>query len=134
GNPVEGKKLFTQSCATCHKLFGQGNTIGPDLSGADRKNTEWMLTHIVDPSAFIRPEYVNHNIEMRDGRSLTGLLAEQNDSTLTLLDVQNQRTVLNRAEMKELTASSTSLMPEGLLEPLTPQQIRDLFSYLQSNP
>jgi len=93
-----------------------------------------MLTHIVDPSAFIRPEYVNHNIEMRDGRSLTGLLAEQNDSTLTLLDVQNQRTVLNRAEMKELTASSTSLMPEGLLEPLTPQQIRDLFSYLQSNP
>lgn len=134
GDPAEGKKLFTQACATCHKLFGEGNIIGPELTGADRKNVEWLLTQIVDPSAFIRPEYVNHNVEMKDGRSLTGLIVEQSDSALTLLDAQNQRTVLNRADVKEINASSTSLMPEGLLEPLTPQQVRDLFSYLQSNP
>jgi len=58
---------------------------------------------------------------------------EQNDGTITVLDAQNQRTVLNRAEVKEIVASSTSLMPEGLLETLTPQQVRDLFSHLQSS-
>jgi len=133
GDPLEGQKLYTQICATCHKLFREGNIIGPELTGADRKNSEWLLTQIVDPNAFIRPEYVNHNVEMKDGRSLSGLIVEQSDSALTLLDAQNQRTVLNRADMKEVTASSTSLMPEGLLELLEPQQVRDLFSYLQSN-
>jgi putative membrane-bound dehydrogenase-like protein len=132
GNPDEGKGLYTQMCGTCHKLFGEGNTIGPELTGADRKNSTWLLTQIVDPSEFIRPEYVNHNVEMKDGRSLTGLVVEQSDGALTLLDAQNQRTVLNRADVKEIGASSTSLMPEGLLEALTPEQVRDLFSYLQS--
>jgi putative heme-binding domain-containing protein len=131
GDAVKGKDLFTKTCATCHKLFGEGNSIGPDLTGADRKNTDWLLSQIVDPSAFIRPEFVNHNVEMKDDRSLSGLIAEQSDSAITLLDAQNQRTVLNRAEVKEIRASSTSLMPEGLLEALEPQQVRDLFSYLQ---
>src|SRR6185436_16112361 len=106
---------------------------GPELTGADRKNSEWLLTQIVDPSAFIRPEYVNHNIEMKDGRSFTGLIVDQNENTIAVLDAQNQRTTLNRAEVKDIVASSTSLMPEGLIETLTPQQVRDLFSYLQAN-
>lgn len=133
GDTAAGRKLYTQLCATCHKLFGEGNTTGPELTGADRRNTEWLLTQIVDPSAFIRPEYVNHNVEMKDGRSLTGLIVEQSAGALTLLDAQNQRTLLNHAEIKEITASATSLMPEGLLEALEPQQVRDLFSYLQGN-
>lgn len=134
GDPAEGKKLFTQACATCHQLFGDGNILGPELTGSDRKNLDWLLSQIVDPSAFIRPEFVNHNVEMKDGRSLSGLIAEQSDSAITLLDAQNQRTVLNRADIKELAPSATSLMPEGLLEALPPQQVRDLFSYLQSSP
>jgi putative membrane-bound dehydrogenase-like protein len=134
GNPTEGKKLFTQACASCHKFRKEGNTIGPELTGADRKNTEWLLTQIVDPNGFIRPEYVNHNVEMKDGRSLTGLIVEQGDSAITVVDAQNQRTVLNRADVKEIAPSSISLMPEGLLEPLTPEQVRDLFSYLQALP
>jgi len=131
GDPVQGKKLFQQICGTCHKLFGEGNVIGPELTGSDRKNTDWLLGQIVDPSAFIRPEYVNHNVEMKDGRSLTGLIAEQSETAVTILDAQNQRTVLKRSDIKELAPSATSLMPEGLLEPLQPQQVRDLFSYLQ---
>lgn len=134
GDVAEGKKLFATLCANCHQLFREGQTIGPELTGADRKNTEWLLTQIVDPSAFIRPEYVNHNVEMRDGRSLTGLLVEQSDRALTLLDAQNLRTALNQADVKEVKASTLSLMPEGLLESLTPQQVRDLFAYLQSAP
>jgi putative heme-binding domain-containing protein len=131
GDKLAGKQLYQQACASCHQLFGEGNALGPDLTGADRRNTEWLLSQIVDPSAFIRPEYVNHNVEMKDGRALSGLVVEQSESTITLVDAQNQRTVLNRAEVKEIAASSTSLMPEGLLEALTPQEVRDLFSYLQ---
>ncbi len=134
GDAAAGQKLFTQLCANCHQLFRVGQSMGPELTGADRKNSEWLLTQIVDPSAFIRPEYVNHNVEMKDGRALTGLIAEQSDLALTLLDAQNQRTVLRRADVKELNASAISLMPEGLLESLTPQQVRDLFAYLQSAP
>ena len=134
GDTAEGRKLFTQLCATCHPLFGEGHTLGPELTGADRQNSEWLLTQVVDPGVFIRPEYVNHNVEMKDGRSLAGLIVEQSASALTLLDAQNQRTVLNRADVKEIVPSATSLMPEGLLETLTPQQVRDLFSYLQANP
>jgi putative heme-binding domain-containing protein len=132
-DPVEGKRLFQKSCGICHSFFGEGNNIGPELTGADRKNTEWLLANIVDPSSYIRAEYVSHNAEMKDGRTLSGLIAESTPQTVTLLDAQNQRTVLNRADIKDLAAASVSLMPDGILEALTQQQVRDLFSYLQSD-
>jgi putative heme-binding domain-containing protein len=69
---------------------------------------------------------------MKDGRTLTGLIVEQSGDALTLVDAQNQRTVLSRIDVKEVEASSVSLMPEGLLEALTPEQVRDLFTYLQA--
>jgi putative heme-binding domain-containing protein len=129
---AEGKKLYTQACAGCHKLFGEGASLGPELTGSDRKNIDWLLPQIVDPSAFIRPEFVSHNVEMNDGRSLSGLIAGQTDAAVTLIDARGERTVLNRAGIKEIAPSATSLMPEGLLEAWQPQQVRDLFGYLQA--
>src|SRR5262249_30869564 len=84
GEPAGGRLLFEQQCAPCHTLFGHGNKIGPDLTGADRKNTEFLLTHIVDPSAVIRLEYAAYNVVTTDGRSLTGLVAESTPQTVTL--------------------------------------------------
>ena len=133
GEPARGHELFLRTCAACHTLFGEGNSIGPELTGADRKNRDFLLTNLVDPSAYIRAEYVNYNAEMKDGRALNGLVVESTPTTVTLLDAANQRTVLNRAELKELQASSVSLMPDGLLDALDPQQIRDLIGYLQSD-
>lgn len=134
GNPDAGKTLFAQTCGACHRLFGEGNQLGPDLTGADRRNTDWLLSQTVDPSGFIRPEYVNHNVEMKDGRALSGLIVEQGEKAVTLLDAQNQRTILNRDEIREIAPSATSLMPDGLLDALSPGQVRDLFSYLQRPP
>ena len=122
-----------KTCAICHTLFGEGNKIGPELTGADRKNRDFLLANLVDPSAYIRAEYVSYNVEMKDGRALNGLMAESTPTTVTLLDANNQRTVLNRTEIKELKASAVSLMPEGLLDTLEPQQIRDLISYVQGD-
>lgn len=133
GDPARGKPLFQQSCGICHTLFGEGNIIGPDLTGADRKSRDLMLTSIVDPNLVIRKEYINHEVATKDDRALSGLLLESTSKTVTLLDRNNQRTVIARDEIKELRESSVSLMPEGILDALQPQQIRDLISYLQSD-
>ena len=133
GNPETGKKLFQQACAVCHKLFEEGNSIGPDLTGADRKNTDFLLANIVNPSAYIRSEFVGFEIETKDGQVVAGLMVESTPSAVTLVDASNQRHLVSREQIRELKESQTSLMPEGLLEALQPQQVMDLFSYLQKD-
>ncbi len=133
GNPDEGKKIFQQACAVCHKLFDEGNSIGPDLTGTDRKNTDFMLANIVNPSGYIRAEYVSFAVETKDDQIVNGLMAESTPGSVTLLDASNQRHVISREQIRELKESQTSLMPEGLLEALQPQQVMDLFSYLQKD-
>jgi putative heme-binding domain-containing protein len=134
GDVAEGKKLFQATCGLCHKLFGEGNSIGPDLTGADRKNTDYLLEQIVSPSAYVRPEYASFEAELKDDRIITGLVVDSSASTVTLVDRNNEKHTVPRDQLRELKASSVSLMPEGLLEALSPQQIMDLFSYLQKDP
>jgi putative membrane-bound dehydrogenase-like protein len=134
GNVAEGKKVFQATCGLCHKLFGEGNTIGPELTGADRKNTDFLLEQIVNPSAYIRPEYASFDAELKDERVITGLILDSNGSTVTLIDRNNERHTLAREQLRELRASTVSLMPEGLLDALSAQQVMDLFGYLQSDP
>jgi len=131
GDPDEGKKLFLQNCAVCHKLFGDGNIIGPDLTGMDRKNTDFMLANIVDPGAYIRPEYLSYDLETTDDQVISGVMVESMPAAVVLLDRNNQRHTISRQQIKQLKESQVSMMPEGLLEALQPQQIMDLFSYLQ---
>jgi putative heme-binding domain-containing protein len=133
GNATTGRALFGKHCATCHKLFGEGEAIGPDLTHANRKDRDYLLVSIVDPSAVIRKEYLAYHVQTTDGRFLTGLLIEDTPSAVTLLDGKNQRTRISREKVEALTESPVSLMPEGLLKPLGPQELRDLFSYLQSD-
>lgn len=131
-DPVGGKVVFTKVCATCHTLFGEGNKVGPDLTGSDRKNTPLMLSSIIDPSGAMRAEYVAYTVATVDGRVLTGLMAESTPQTVTLLDDKNKRTVVPRSEIEELKESPISLMPEKILDPLSPKEIRDLWAYLRS--
>ena len=133
GDPGAGATVFRKTCATCHKLHGQGNTVGPDLTGAERKDIKKLLHNIVAPSAMIREQYISHVVVTVEGRLLTGLLAESTTETLTILDAQNKRTVIRRDEVDEISESPISLMPERILEPLTDQQIRDLIAYVQSD-
>jgi putative heme-binding domain-containing protein len=132
GDPAAGKAVFTQNCATCHKLFGEGGNAGPELTGYERTNLDFMLPSIVDPSAAIREEYTNFAVFTVDGRTLTGLIQDQNNRTLTLRSVDNQTTLINRDQVETLQALPVSLMPDGLLGKLSEQQVRDLFAYLMS--
>jgi len=132
GDPVGGKALFTKHCAVCHILHGEGAKVGPDLTTVERKSIEFLLTSTVDPSAVVRPEFVSHVITTKDDRLLTGLVVESTPKTVTLVDAKNQKTVIPRDQIEEMEPSSISLMPEKLLDTLDDQEIRNLFSYLQS--
>ena len=133
GDALRGKSLYEKTCATCHKLHGNGTPIGPDLTGAERKDRLKLVRNIVDPSSEIRPQYISHIAVTKDGRAITGLLANSAAETITLLDAKNKRIVLNRSDLEALRESNASLMPEKLLDPMTDQQIRDLVAYLQSD-
>ncbi len=133
GDPVRGHELFKKTCGVCHTLFGEGNKIGPELTGADRKNKQFLLSNIIDPSAVIRKEFFQYTAVLTDGRVLSGLIAESTPATVTLLDAKNQRTVIPQTDIEDLSRSPLSLMPERILDPLDAQQIRDLMSYLSSD-
>lgn len=130
GNPEEGYQLYKVRCAVCHKLFGEGSDIGPDLTGYERHNPDFWLPAIIDPSLEIREEYANFILTTNDQRVLIGMVAEQNPRSVTLRDAGNQLTTIARDQIAELRATPTSLMPPGLLLGLTDQQVADLFAYL----
>jgi putative membrane-bound dehydrogenase-like protein len=132
GNAARGKPIFKEHCAVCHKLFDEGETIGPDLTGAERGNLDFLLTSLVDPSALVRKEYQSQTLALHDGRVLTGLIVDENDRQITLMDSSRQKTVIARDSVEAVKPSDVSLMPEGQLDTLTEPQIRDLFRYLQS--
>jgi putative heme-binding domain-containing protein len=131
GDPVRGRAFFQRTCASCHRLFGEGNLIGPDLTHANRKDRDYLLANIVDPSAVIRREYLSYVVHLRDGRVLTGLIGEQTAGSITLVSAKNERTTVARDQIEGLDESPVSLMPENLLKDLKPQELRDLFRYLQ---
>ena len=103
------------------------------MTGGDRKNRDFLLTSIVDPSAYIRPEFVAYVVNLKDGRTLTGLVPESSPKTITLLNDKNERTVIAREKIDDMAATPVSLMPEKILDPLSEQEIRDLFAYLQGD-
>ena len=134
---ANGKALFTQHCAVCHTLHGEGGKVGPDLTTADRKNRTYMLTNIVDPSGYIRPEFVSHKVSTLDGRTFTGLVSASDAGSVTLVNVvenKPQTVVVARKDIDDLTPLPTSLMPEKLLDTLTYEQVGDLFAFIASDP
>jgi len=131
GDPAAGKVHFATRCAKCHQLFGEGLSIGPDLTGYERQNLDFWIPSIVNPSLELREGYLNYVASMKDGRKVIGLMQEQSPRTVTLRDLAGQVSLLDRAEMDTLEASPISLMPPALLAGLSDTDLRDLFAYLR---
>jgi putative heme-binding domain-containing protein len=132
GSPYEGQKVYMASCGACHKLFGQGGQIGPDLTMFKRDDLENMLLSIANPSAEIREGFENHLVTTRDGRTLTGFLADKDNRVIVLRGLDGENLILPQDQVAEMKSTGVSLMPEGLLEAFEEQQLRDLFAYLRS--
>jgi putative membrane-bound dehydrogenase-like protein len=131
GDLAKGRVLFTNHCGRCHKLNGEGNAIGPELTGANRTDRQWLLTSLVDPSGVVRKEYQSQILEMKDGRVMDVLIISQTGGLLKVIDSQGKEFQVIAGEVIDRRDSPTSLMADGLYKLFRPQELRDLFAYLQ---
>ena len=133
GNPYSGEALFTQRCAACHKLFFKGGNVGPDLTAYQRDNLGTLLISILNPNAEIREGYAYVEIETTDGRNLGGFLTDRDGQVTVLRGLDGQDITLRAADVRSIEPTGRSLMPEGLLDDLKDNQLRDFFAYLRSS-
>ena len=131
GSPLEGRELFARSCGACHRLFGIGGQIGPDLTSHDRSDVRALLVHVVQPSATIREGYETTVIVTDDGRVLSGFVVEEDPGVVVLRLPDGRTESLPRDAIEDRRRSAESIMPAGLLAGYSPQQVRDLFAYLR---
>jgi putative heme-binding domain-containing protein len=131
GDPRRGRAIFARTCQQCHVFFGEGGKIGPDITGANRKDLDYLLENIVTPNAVIPNDYRAAIIETKDGRAVMGPIDRQDAASITLKTMAEPVTI-PRAEVKSMQLSDISMMPEGLLAALNDQEVRDLIYYLMS--
>ena len=113
----------------CHRLYGEGGEVGPDLTGTGRANLDYLIENIVDPSAAVSADFRMTVVNLKDGRILNGFITARTDRTLTLRTM-TEKTTIERAEISGLQEMTQSMMPEGLLQAFSETQLRDLFAYL----
>ena len=131
GSADAGQVIYQNKCGSCHKLFGPGGDIGPDLTGYDRRDVNELLLNIVDPNASIREGYVTYTVKAKDGRTLVGTMQAQSGNTVTLKPFGSEEVTLPKSQISEMQAQAISLMPERLLDDLNERQVRDLFAYIR---
>lgn len=124
-----GRVLFQKTCASCHRFFDAGGNIGPDITGSQRTNIDYLLQTLVDPSATVAKDYQMQIVETSGGRIITGLVIAETKNALTIQTV-NEKVVVPTAEIETRKSSDLSMMPEGMLQNLTNEQIRNLLAYL----
>ncbi len=125
-----GRAVFSHTCQQCHTLFGVGGKVGPDLTGSNRADIDYLLENIIDPNAVIPIDYRTWLLETKDDRLITGILRRQDDRSVTLVTA-NETVTIPRAEIHSLTQGELSMMPEGILTGLGDDAVRDLVSYLR---
>jgi len=128
---AHGREVFSRTCQQCHTLFGTGGNLGPELTGANRTDREYLLSNVLEPSGVVANEYRTTVARLADGRLVTGIERARSASSVTLQS-ERETLVLALTEIDELELSPLSTMPEGQLEPMAPDEVRDLFAYLAS--
>jgi putative heme-binding domain-containing protein len=131
GDASRGRAGFARTCQQCHTLFDVGGKGGPDLTGSNRSDLDYILQNIIDPNAIIPNDYRTSTLETRDERVITGIVTKQDDNAVTIV-VPGETIIVGRKDIKALTQGDISMMPEGLLAALTENDVRDLIAYLRS--
>ncbi|MBO0933629.1 PVC-type heme-binding CxxCH protein [Fibrella aquatilis] len=129
---VKGRAIFLTTCGPCHKLYGEGGIIGPELTGSNRANLDYLLGNILDPSAEIQDDYKMVVVTTRDGRTYVGNVAKENERQLTLRVVGQDAVVVNKSDIQSREVNPVSMMPTGLLEPLSETEVKELVAYLRT--
>jgi putative membrane-bound dehydrogenase-like protein len=130
GQAARGRTTFQKSCASCHRLEGIGNDVGPSLSAIKNRGAEAILLNLLDPNREVNPQFVNYIAVLSDGRTLSGMLANETATSITLKRAENVTETFGRGEIDQLQSTRQSLMPEGLEKQLDPQAVADVIAYL----
>jgi putative membrane-bound dehydrogenase-like protein len=125
-----GRLLFEKTCGSCHRLYGTGGQLGPDLTGSGRHDQGYLLENMVDPSAVVNRDWRLSILSLTDGRVLSGVVVEHTERAVVLLTLQ-ERVTIPTEEIDAISQTDRSPMPDGLLDQLDDSQIRDLVGYLQ---
>ena len=115
----------------CHKMYGEGGIVGPDLTGSNRADLNYLLLNIIDPSGDIPDAYKMVTVTTKNGQILAGSVTEEDDQRL-VLSMVGQKTTVAKSDIKSRETSDVSMMPEGLLKTLTPDEVLNLFKYMQT--
>jgi putative membrane-bound dehydrogenase-like protein len=126
-----GRAIFAKTCANCHRLFGEGSKIGPELTGGQRHNLDYVLDNVLDPSAIVPREYKVNVLRLADGRIVQGVIVSETPQGL-VVQTANETVPVPTAEIEARKESQLSMMPEGLFDRLAADEIRDLVAYLAS--
>ena len=130
-NASNGRAVFQKACAVCHKLYGRGGVIGPDLTGSNRADQDYILLNIIDPSFDMPEAYRMVTVTKKDGQILTGNIIEE-DQQKVVVSMVGAKTLVSKADIKSRVVSKVSMMPEGLLNTLNDKEYLDLIKYLQT--
>jgi putative membrane-bound dehydrogenase-like protein len=130
-NLANGRLVFAKTCQQCHKLFGEGGAIGPDLTGSNRGDIDYLLSNIIDPSAEVGRDFRMSVVRTADSRVITGIVTERTAARL-VIQTATDKQIVAADDVESVKDSPLSIMPEGQLDALTREQVRDLIAYLGS--
>ncbi|HLF93113.1 MAG TPA: family 16 glycoside hydrolase [Planctomycetota bacterium] len=131
GDPSRGRAIFAKTCMQCHTLFDGGGKVGPELTGANRSDLDYVLSNILDPSAVVGKDYQATTIRTKAERIVTGIIRSDDPNAITLL-TENDTLIIPKPEIDAMKTSEISMMPEGLLSNMAKDDARHLVAYLQS--
>ncbi|MGV3502751.1 MAG: PVC-type heme-binding CxxCH protein [Adhaeribacter sp.] len=130
---VKGRAVFQRTCGSCHKMYGQGGLLGPDLTGSNRSDTEYLLFNVLNPSGEIQDDYKLVVVNTRDGRTYSGNVVAETARQLTLRVVGQDAVVINKSHIQSREVTPVSMMPPGLFNSLTDAEVLDLAAYLRTS-
>jgi putative membrane-bound dehydrogenase-like protein len=130
GDQTRGAAVFEKQCLICHTLQNRGHRVGPDLSGIGARPKETILVDLFDPSRQVTPEYTAYTLLTRQGQVLSGLLVSEGATSVTLRRAEGAQDFVRRDHIEELRSTGKSLMPEGLEDTLSEQDVADLLAFL----
>jgi putative membrane-bound dehydrogenase-like protein len=131
-NVRSGHAVFQRSCGACHKMYGEGGTLGPDLTGSNRVNLDYLLFNVLNPNGDVPEAYRMVVVTTRDGRTYAGNVVSETDRQITMRLVGQDAVVISKSDVQSRETTATSMMPPGLFDALTEREVIDLVGYLRT--